>query len=83
MSSLECIKLLITILKLMIQNVLAFIISFILPFAFAHCCINFRMLVYEYVNNGNLEQWLHGGMRQHGYLTWEARMKILLGTAKA
>ncbi|XP_019159507.1 PREDICTED: probable receptor-like protein kinase At2g42960 [Ipomoea nil] len=42
-----------------------------------------RMLVYEYVNNGNLEQWLHGGMRQHGTLTWEARMKILLGTAKA
>lgn len=42
-----------------------------------------RILVYEYVNNGNLEQWLHGGMRQHGYLTWEARMKILLGTAKA
>ncbi|XP_071725468.1 probable receptor-like protein kinase At5g18500 [Rutidosis leptorrhynchoides] len=42
-----------------------------------------RILVYEYVNNGNLEQWLHGGMRQHGYLTWEARMKVLLGTAKA
>ncbi|KAL1312906.1 hypothetical protein HN51_039480 [Arachis hypogaea] len=42
-----------------------------------------RMLVYEYVNNGNLEQWLHGGMRHHGYLTWEARIKILLGTAKA
>ncbi|KAF9673216.1 hypothetical protein SADUNF_Sadunf10G0001300 [Salix dunnii] len=42
-----------------------------------------RMLVYEYVNNGNLEQWLHGGMHRHGYLTWEARMKILLGTAKA
>ncbi|KAF2310337.1 hypothetical protein GH714_007881 [Hevea brasiliensis] len=42
-----------------------------------------RLLVYEYVNNGNLEQWLHGAMRQHGYLTWEARMKILLGTAKA
>ncbi|KAA3472582.1 putative receptor-like protein kinase [Gossypium australe] len=30
-----------------------------------------------------LEQWLHGAMRQHGYLTWEARIKILLGTAKA
>ena len=43
----------------------------------------FRMLVYEYVNNGNLEQWLHGAMRHHGYLTWEARIKILLGTAKA
>ncbi|XVE89503.1 hypothetical protein DITRI_Ditri20bG0001900 [Diplodiscus trichospermus] len=42
-----------------------------------------RILVYEYVNNGNLEQWLHGAMRQHGYLTWEARIKILLGTAKA
>ncbi|KAK1393386.1 putative serine/threonine-protein kinase family [Heracleum sosnowskyi] len=42
-----------------------------------------RMLVYEYVNNGNLEQWLHGAMRQHGVLTWEARMKVLLGTAKA
>lgn len=42
-----------------------------------------RILVYEYVNNGNLEQWLHGAMHQHGYLTWEARMKILLGTAKA
>ncbi|KAF2324054.1 hypothetical protein GH714_006395 [Hevea brasiliensis] len=42
-----------------------------------------RMLVYEYVNNGNLEQWLHGAMRQHGYLTWEARMKVLVGTAKA
>ncbi|KAH6775456.1 Protein kinase superfamily protein [Perilla frutescens var. hirtella] len=42
-----------------------------------------RMLVYEYVNNGNLEQWLHGAMRQHGTLTWEARMKVLLGTARA
>ncbi|RYQ89776.1 hypothetical protein Ahy_B09g096244 isoform E [Arachis hypogaea] len=42
-----------------------------------------RILVYEYVNNGNLEQWLHGAMRHHGYLTWEARIKILLGTAKA
>ncbi|CAI0461278.1 unnamed protein product [Linum tenue] len=42
-----------------------------------------RMLVYEYVNNGNLEQWLHGAMRHRGILTWEARMKVLLGTAKA
>lgn len=45
--------------------------------------VSFRMLVYEYVNNGNLEQWLHGAMRQHGYLTWEARIKVLGGTAKA
>ncbi|XP_020098593.1 probable receptor-like protein kinase At2g42960 [Ananas comosus] len=42
-----------------------------------------RMLVYEYVNNGNLEQWLHGAMRQRGVLTWENRMKVILGTAKA
>ncbi|XP_062206426.1 probable receptor-like protein kinase At2g42960 [Phragmites australis] len=42
-----------------------------------------RMLVYEYVNNGNLEQWLHGNMNQRGVLSWENRMKILLGTAKA
>lgn len=42
-----------------------------------------RILVYEYVNNGNLEQWLHGTLRQQGILTWEARMKIIFGTAKA
>lgn len=42
-----------------------------------------RLLVYEYVNNGNLEQWLHGAMSHRGYLTWEARMKVLVGTAKA
>lgn len=39
-----------------------------------------RMLVYEYVDNGNLEQWLHAGS---GNFTWENRMKIILGTAKA
>ncbi|XP_008797511.1 probable receptor-like protein kinase At2g42960 isoform X2 [Phoenix dactylifera] len=42
-----------------------------------------RMLVYEYVNNGNLEQWLHGALRQCGVLSWENRMKVILGTAKA
>ncbi|KAF3336207.1 putative serine/threonine-protein kinase [Carex littledalei] len=42
-----------------------------------------RMLVYEYVNNGNLDQWLHGAMQHRGSLTWEARINILLGTAKA
>ncbi|MBA0791795.1 hypothetical protein Gohar_016353 [Gossypium harknessii] len=42
-----------------------------------------RMLVYEYVNNGNLEQWLRGDMCHKGYLTWDARIKILLGSAKA
>ncbi|CAN8305758.1 unnamed protein product [Cochlearia groenlandica] len=42
-----------------------------------------RILVYEYMNNGNLEEWLHGAMSHHGYLTWEARMKVLIGTSKA
>ncbi|KAJ4780771.1 Protein kinase superfamily protein [Rhynchospora pubera] len=42
-----------------------------------------RMLVYEYVNNGNLEQWLHGAMRHRGVLSWESRIKIISGTAKA
>jgi serine/threonine protein kinase len=41
------------------------------------------MLVYEFVNNGNLEQWLHGAMRQHGVFSWENRMKVVIGTAKA
>uniref|UniRef100_A0A7N0RJJ6 non-specific serine/threonine protein kinase n=1 Tax=Kalanchoe fedtschenkoi TaxID=63787 RepID=A0A7N0RJJ6_KALFE len=42
-----------------------------------------RMLVYEYVNNGNLEQWLHGSLNENGGLTWEARMKIVTGIARA
>lgn len=41
-----------------------------------------RMLVYEYVNNGNLEQWLHGEVGPVSPLTWENRMQIILGTAK-
>lgn len=38
------------------------------------------MLVYEYVDNGNLEEWLHGTSSD---FTWENRMKIIHGTAKA
>ncbi|XP_071711296.1 probable serine/threonine-protein kinase At1g01540 [Rutidosis leptorrhynchoides] len=41
-----------------------------------------RILVYEYVNNGNLEQWLHGDVGPLSPLTWEIRMNIVLGTAK-
>ncbi|KAJ0087514.1 hypothetical protein Patl1_08919 [Pistacia atlantica] len=40
------------------------------------------MLVYEYVDNGNLEQWLHGDVGPYSPLTWEIRMNIILGTAK-
>ncbi|KAH9300994.1 hypothetical protein KI387_012577 [Taxus chinensis] len=41
-----------------------------------------RMLVYEFVDNGNLEQWLHGDVGPFSPLTWEIRMRIILGTAK-
>ncbi|XP_031480015.1 probable serine/threonine-protein kinase At1g01540 [Nymphaea colorata] len=41
-----------------------------------------RLLVYEYLDNGNLEQWLHGDVGTYSPLTWEIRMNIILGTAK-
>ncbi|XP_078447761.1 putative serine/threonine-protein kinase At1g01540 isoform X2 [Wolffia australiana] len=42
----------------------------------------YRILVYEYVGQGNLEQWLHGNLGREEPLSWETRMKIILGTAK-
>ncbi|KAF3441564.1 hypothetical protein FNV43_RR15478 [Rhamnella rubrinervis] len=42
----------------------------------------YRMLVYEYVDNGNLDQWLHGDVGNVSPLTWDIRMNIILGTAK-
>ncbi|KAA8533675.1 hypothetical protein F0562_031192 [Nyssa sinensis] len=42
----------------------------------------FRMLVYEYIDNGNLHQWLHGWRGEVSPLTWDIRMNIILGTAK-
>ncbi|XP_068649648.1 probable serine/threonine-protein kinase At1g01540 [Aristolochia californica] len=42
----------------------------------------YRMLVYEYVDNGNLDQWLHGDVGQFSPLTWDIRMNVILGTAK-
>ncbi|KAK9122383.1 hypothetical protein Syun_020000 [Stephania yunnanensis] len=41
-----------------------------------------KMLVYEYIDNGNLEQWLHGDVGLVSPLTWEIRMNIILGTQK-
>lgn len=40
------------------------------------------MIVYEYIENGNLEQWLHGEVGPVSPLTWDVRMNIALGTAK-
>ncbi|CAH9123724.1 unnamed protein product [Cuscuta epithymum] len=42
----------------------------------------YRMLVYEYVDNGNLDQWLHGDVGEVSPLTWDIRMNIILGCAK-
>jgi hypothetical protein len=38
--------------------------------------------VYEYVDNGNLDQWLQGDVGNVSPLTWDIRMNIILGTAK-
>lgn len=39
-----------------------------------------RLLVYEYMNNGNLQDHLHGILRMK--MDWPLRLKIALGTAK-
>lgn len=44
--------------------------------------ISYRLLVYEYIDNGNLEQWLHGDVGPVSPLTWEVRMKIAVGAAR-
>ncbi|CAL5385631.1 unnamed protein product [Camellia sinensis] len=41
-----------------------------------------RLLIYEYVDNGNLEQWLHGDVGPVSPLTWDIRIQIAVGTAK-
>lgn len=41
-----------------------------------------RMLVYEYIDNGNLDQWLHGSLGSLSPLSWSVRMNIVLDTAK-
>ncbi|KMZ72927.1 Protein kinase family protein [Zostera marina] len=41
-----------------------------------------RILLYEYIDNGNLEQWLHGKQSSSNPLTWDIRLKIATGTAK-
>ncbi|THG13371.1 hypothetical protein TEA_008224 [Camellia sinensis var. sinensis] len=42
----------------------------------------FRMLVYEYLDNGNLYQWLHGCTRQVSPLSWNIRINIIQAAAK-
>ncbi|XP_060202759.1 probable serine/threonine-protein kinase At1g01540 [Lycium barbarum] len=42
----------------------------------------FRIIVDEHVDNGNLGQWLHDCISEVSPLTWNIRMKIVLGIAK-
>ncbi|KAM5552094.1 putative receptor-like protein kinase [Rosa sericea] len=44
-----------------------------------------RFLVYEFIENGSLHEWLHGqrGVRDPMALPWETRMKIVKGVADA
>ncbi|KAJ4880865.1 Protein STRUBBELIG-RECEPTOR FAMILY 8 [Raphanus sativus] len=42
-----------------------------------------RLLVYEYVGHGNLDDMLHLNDDRSMKLTWNARVKVALGTAKA
>ncbi|XP_051119564.1 receptor-like protein kinase HSL1 [Andrographis paniculata] len=48
------------------------------------CCISSddsKLLVYEYVENESLDQWLHGKIRK-GALDWPTRLKIAVGAAQ-
>lgn len=38
--------------------------------------------MYDYVDNGNLEQWIHGDVGDKSPLTWDIRMNIILCMAK-
>ena len=38
--------------------------------------------MYEYVDHGNLDHWLHGDVGEASPLTWFIRINIILGTAK-
>lgn len=41
-----------------------------------------RLLVYEYMENGSLDQWLFAEAYKRSQLTWDFRCKIALGTAR-
>ncbi|XP_039142388.1 protein STRUBBELIG-RECEPTOR FAMILY 8 [Dioscorea cayenensis subsp. rotundata] len=51
----------------------------------AGCCVEHgqRLLVYEYIGNGTLHDMLHFADNSGRILTWNARVKVALGTARA
>nr|XP_048330231.1 probably inactive leucine-rich repeat receptor-like protein kinase At5g48380 isoform X2 [Ziziphus jujuba var. spinosa] len=48
------------------------------------CCIekNEKFLVYKYMSNGNLHDWLHPAEGDNRILDWPSRVKIAVGIAK-
>lgn len=42
-----------------------------------------KLLIYEYVNNGSLHQWLFGSLKQGKDLNWQRRLEIATGIAHA
>ena len=42
-----------------------------------------RLLVYKYCENGTLYDALHADEEIHGKLTWNARIRLALGAARA
>lgn len=49
------------------------------------CCeCKHRMLIYEHITNGSLDQWLFGGnVKQAKRLNWQRRLDIAIGIARA
>ncbi|GLJ46468.1 hypothetical protein SUGI_0979340 [Cryptomeria japonica] len=48
------------------------------------CCeAQHRIIVYEYVNNGSLDQWLFGCTNKARELNWQRRFHIVIGIARA
>lgn len=68
--------------KVNLASAVALTFQFIIEFVYFVLVLSIRMLVYEYVDNGNLDQWLHGDVGDVSPLTWNIRMNIILGTAK-
>ena len=41
-----------------------------------------KLLVYKYISNGNLYDWLHAAKGKHKILEWPSRIKIAMGIAR-